>query len=105
MKKIYSLVGYLLSNVEKEKLVEKIPDFEDTISEVIHAIKESPSIDTANHLFDILYVLTWPLATLMYKHQVKLPENLVEFLRYERIDDPEFRKQVYDQIKIGKILE
>jgi hypothetical protein len=78
---------------------------ESDLDHLLEEVRSQPSIGAAEGLLDELGELQLLLSILCFKYRLGLPERLRQFVRlYDRVDDPQVRRDVYREIKAGSFL-
>jgi hypothetical protein len=112
MKNTYHDIGTLLNKLNEEELVDALPVFSRMVTELIDEIKKAEGIRSAETAFDLLMVISSPLATLKYKYNRELPPDLMEVLKIEGYLFPDqngsytgSREALSKSIKKGEIFK
>ena len=76
---------------------------ENEVEKIFFTIKESSSFLEAQKYFDALDNIQTALAIVVFRNHESVTDNLINFIHdFDRIDDLELRKILYEKIKNGK---
>lgn len=92
-----------IENEQRKIIEEKAHLIIDEITLLFNNIKNSNSIDEAHQYFNSLEKIQSALAKAFFKERLDLGNSLWKFVKdFDRIDDSELRKYLFEQIKIDK---
>lgn len=104
MKKMYAVIGNQLLGIGEDELRVLQPLLEDAILELIDSIKKSKNFESAEEDINLLYLATFPLASLCFNHGVKLQKINNDIFRFENISDNNVKQGLYFAVKEGRML-
>jgi hypothetical protein len=99
MKSAFDTLGSLLNKLSEEQLVESLPVFSQMTSDLFEEIKKSSDVDSSAQAFDLLEAISWPIASLSFKYNRELPNELMMLLKFEPLSDADHRKQLFDELR------